>query len=124
MSNTHERETRVQFVANNPDEMTKDEIMSSEFLDLVFWKKFGKGEHTLQSRHFTIVKYLYDAKWYSNSRKTRYGRYIPYFEVTNNKTGETVKLGKEVVEIKREFRRKHPPNRRNDPERNWGLGRE
>tara|TARA_Y100000004_G_scaffold51404_1_gene56869 strand:- start:21200 stop:21574 length:375 start_codon:yes stop_codon:yes gene_type:complete len=124
MSNTHERETRVQFVANNPDEITEDEMKDEYFLNDVFWKKFGKGEHTLQSRHFTIVKYLWDGTWYSNSGKTRYGSFMAYFEVTNNQTGEMVEIGKEVVDLKREFRRKHPPNRRNDPERNWGLGRE
>ena len=112
---------RVCYVATNPDEMTEDEIMSSEFLDLVFWKKFGKGCHTLQSRHFTIEKQLWDGTYYSNSRKSRYGRSIPYFEVTNNLTGEMLKVGIEEVNHAIELRKDNPPNRRNDPERNWGM---
>tara|TARA_R100000458_G_C8014965_1_gene77303 strand:- start:67 stop:441 length:375 start_codon:yes stop_codon:yes gene_type:complete len=115
---------RVCYVAANPDEMTEDEIMSSEFLDLVFWKKFDKGEHTLHSRRFTIVKNLWDGTYYSNSRKTRYGRFIAYFEVTNNQTGEMVEVGIEEVNRAREWLREHPPNRSNDPKRNYGLGRE
>ena len=107
---------RVCYVAANPDEM-KDK----DFLDDVFWNKFGKGENTLQSRHFTIEKQLWNGTYYSNSGKSRYGNFIPYFEVTNNQTGEMLKVGIEEVNHAIELRKDNPPNRRNDPERNHGL---
>lgn len=119
------RNEQVQFVADNPDEITEDEMKDKDFLNDVFWKKFGKGFHqTLQSKHFTIVKYLWNGTRFSNSRKTRYPKYIPYFEVTNNQTGEMVKVGRKEVDDEIEYRKNNPLNRRSDPKRNYGLGRE
>lgn len=114
-------EDRINHLAANPDEMTKYEIMCSYFMDKVFWRRFGSGCHTLQSRHFTIKKHLWDSTYMSNSGKTRMGHFIPYFEVTNNKTGKVREVGTQSVlnEIKR--REKFGTNRRNDPDRGWGL---
>lgn len=112
---------RIDYLADNPDDMNKYELMSSWLLDKVFWKKFGKGCHTMQSRHFTITKHLYDGTYMSNSGKTRRGSYTPYFEVTNNQTGKVREVGIERVRFKIELRRKYGTNRRNDPDRGYGL---
>tara|TARA_E500000178_G_scaffold353972_1_gene421435 strand:- start:897 stop:1460 length:564 start_codon:yes stop_codon:yes gene_type:complete len=114
-------EDRIDFLAVNPDEMTKHEIMSSYFMDKVFWKIFGKGCHTLEVRNFTIKKRLWDGTYMSNSGKTRMGYFTPYFEVTNNQTGKVRELGTQSVlnDIKR--RERFGTNRRNDPERGYGL---
>lgn len=112
---------RIDYLAANPDEMTKYEIMSSYFMDKVFWKKFGKGCHTLESRHFTIKKHLWDGTYMSNSGKTRMGRFTPYFEVTNNQTGKVREIGTDSVKRAIERETRFGTNRRNDPERNWGL---
>ena len=112
---------RIIHLAESPDDLTKYEIMSSYFLDKIFWKKFGKGCHTLESRHFTIKKHLYDGTYRSNSGKTRMGSFTPYFEVTNNKTGKVREVGTDSVLRHIERREQFGTNRRNDPKRNWGL---
>lgn len=112
---------RIDYLAANPDEMTKYEIMSSYFMDKVFWKKFGAGCYELQSRHFTIKKHLWDGTYMSNSGKTRMGRFTPYFEVTNNQTGKVREIGTDSVKRAIERETRFGKNRRNDPERNWGL---
>ncbi len=116
-SNKQAFSDRIDHVAANPDEMTKYEIMSSYFMDQVFWKKFGAGCHTLESRHFTIKKRLWDGTYRSNSGKTRMGGFIPYFEVTNNQTGKVREVGTRSVNAALDRR----TNRRNDPDRNFGL---
>lgn len=112
---------RIEYLAANPDDLTKYEIMSSYFLDKIFWKKFGKGCHTLQSRHFTIKKRLWDGTYRSNSGKTRMGGFTAYFEVTNNQTGKEREVGTESVRFEIELKQKYGTNRRNDPKRNFGL---
>jgi hypothetical protein len=101
--------------------MTKYEIMSSYFMDKVFWKRFGAGCYELQSRHFTIKKHLWDGTYMSNSGKTRMGRFTPYFEVTNNQTGKVREIGTDSVKRAIEREKQFGKNRRNDPKRNWGL---
>lgn len=112
---------RLDYLAKNHDDITKYEMMSSYFLDKLFWKIFGKGCHTLEVRHFTIKKQLWNGTYMSNSGKTRMGYFTPYFEVTNNKTGKVREIGTQSVlnDIKR--REQFGTNRRNDPERGYGL---
>lgn len=111
-------EDRLSLLANNPDKMTKYEMMCDYFLDKLFWKKFGKGCHTMRVRNFKIEKKLDDQTYLSNSGKTRMGRFFPFFIVTNTDTGKEREIGLML----RSFMRKDiKPNRRNDPERNWGL---
>lgn len=112
---------RIDYLAAKPDEMTKYEIMSSSLMDKVFWKIFGSGCHTLEVRNFTIKKHLWDGTYMSNSGKTRMGYFTPYFEVTNNQTGKVREIGTQSVlnDIKR--REQFGTNRRNDPERGYGL---
>ena len=112
---------RIVHLAQNPDDLTKYEIMSSYFLDKVFWQKFGKGCHTLESRYFTIKKHLWNGTYMSNSGKTRMGSFTPYFEVTNNQTGKTREVGTQSVLHDIKLRQQFGTNRRNDPDRNWGL---
>tara|TARA_B100000963_G_scaffold262327_1_gene230474 strand:- start:4672 stop:5331 length:660 start_codon:yes stop_codon:yes gene_type:complete len=112
---------RIVYLAKNPDDLTKYEIMSSYFLDKVFWQKFGKGCHTVESRHFTIKKHLWNGTYMSNSGKTRMGSFTPYFEVINNQTGKVREVGTQSVLHDIELRQKFGTNRRNDPDRNWGL---
>lgn len=114
-------EDRLDLLAKDPDQMTNYEMMCDYFLDKVFWKKFGKGCHTLQSRHFTIKKRLWNGTYSSNSGKTRMGNFTPYFEVTNNKTGKVREVGTDSVMFSVKLRQKYGTNRRNDPDRNFGL---
>jgi hypothetical protein len=114
-------EDRLDLLAKDPDQMTNYEMMCDYFLDKVFWKKFGKGCHTLQSRHFTIKKRLWNGTYSSNSGKTRMGSFTAYFEITNEVTGKEREIGTQSVlaHIKRQD--KYGTNRRNDPDRNFGL---
>lgn len=112
---------RLDYLVKNHDDITKYEMMSSYFLDKLFWKIFGKGCHTLEVRHFTIKKQLWNGTYMSNSGKTRMGHFTPYFEVTNNQAGKVREIGTQSVlnDIKR--REQFGTNRRNDPERGYGL---
>ena len=58
-----------------------------------------------------------------NSGKTRMGRFTPYFEITNNQTGKVREVGTESVKRAIERETRFGKNRRNDPERNWGLSK-
>ena len=115
------KKERLELLCQKPEKLTAEEMKDPELLDRLFWKKFGKGSHKLRVRNFVIEKLIYNGKYFSNSGKTRMGRYIPYFEITDtsngNKWGVNDDLVSQVIENKR-------PNRRNDPNRNWGLGRE
>ncbi len=64
---------RLQAVADNPDLLTAHELMSSWFLDRLFWLKFGKGCHTMTCRHWSVRKQLYDGTYKSNSGKSTMG---------------------------------------------------
>ena len=112
---------RVAHVAENPDAMTSQEMLSSYFLDKVFWKKFGKGRHELLVRHWVIQKKLYNGTYKSNSGKTRMGEFIPFFDVMNKITGKQRKVGHDDVVSYIKMKEEFGPNRRNDPARNWGL---
>lgn len=104
---------RIGLAAKDPNSITKYEIMSSWFMDKVFWRIFGKGCHTLKVRDFSITKQLMNCTYLSNSGKTRLGQFVAYFEVINDRTGK-----KRMILPKVHIPR---PNRRNDPKRNWGL---
>ena len=112
---------RLEFLSKNPEKMTAYEMMSSYFLDRLFWKKFGSGCHVIKVRNFKIQKCLWDGTYMSNSGKTRMGSYTPYFEITNEVTGKEREIGTQSVlaHIKRQD--KYGTNRRNDPDRNFGL---
>jgi len=111
---------RIEQAAKDPDSITKYEIMSSWFMDKIFWEIFGKGCHTLKVRDFSITKYLDDCTYLSNSGKTRFGQFVAYFKVVNDKTGKKRWIGEERAERLFEIYNRRP-NRRNDPKRNWGL---
>ena len=114
---------RIAHLAAAPDNMTKYEMMSSYFLDKVFWERFGKGCHTLEVRNFTIKKQLHDGTYMSNSGKTRMGRFVPYFEIKNELTGKQREVGGEEIKGFLDLRETlgTGTNRRNDPDRAYGL---
>lgn len=112
---------RLETVAQNPHLMTAHELNSTYFLDKLFWERFGKGCHTLKCRHWTVAKQLEDATYMSNSGKTKMGQFMPYFEVTNTISGKKREIGMEYVIRHWERQSNRRPNRRNDPDRNYGL---
>lgn len=114
-------EDRLMLLSKHPEKMTAYEMMSSYFLDRLFWKKFGSGCHVLKVRNFKIEKCLWDGTYMSNSGKTRMGGYTAYFEITNEVTGKEREIGTQSVlaHIKRQD--KYGTNRRNDPDRSFGL---
>jgi hypothetical protein len=111
---------RIAQAAKDPNSITKYEIMSSWFMDKVFWEIFDKGCHTLKVRDFSITKRLMNCTYLSNSGKTRFGRFVAYFKVVNERTGKKRWIGEERAERLFEIYNRRP-NRRNDPKRNWGL---
>jgi len=114
-------EERLAHLAKNPDDITKYEMMSCYFMDKLFWKIFGKGCHVLEVRNFTVKKELYDGTYMSNSGKSRMGYFTPYFKIINNQNGKVRAIGTDSV-IKHINRKEmFGTNRRNDPERNYGL---
>lgn len=112
---------RLEFLSKHPEKMTAYEMMSSYFLDRLFWKIYGSGCHALKVRNFKIQKCLWDGTYMSNSGKTRMGGYTAYFEITNEVTGKEREIGTQSVlaHIKRQD--KYGTNRRNDPDRSFGL---
>ena len=114
-------EDRLMLLSKHPEKITAYEMMSSYFLDKLFWKRFGSGCHVIKVRNFKIQKCLWDGTYMSNSGKTRMGGYTAYFEITNEVTGKEREIGTQSVlaHIKRQD--KYGTNRRNDPDRNFGL---
>jgi len=112
---------RLTHLSDNPDDITPNEMLCSYFLDKLFWKRFGKGCHTIECRHWIIRKQLHDETYMSNSGKTRMGEFIPFFDVTNTITGKQRKVGHDHVVSYIKMKEKFRPNRRNDPKRNFGL---
>jgi len=112
---------RLDAVSENHDLMTAHELNCDWFLDKLFWKKFGKGCHTMDCRHWSIRKRLYNGTYKSNSGKSTMGDWVPYFEITNTLTGKVHEVGKEAVVSYIELKEEYGPNRRNDPKRGWGL---
>ena len=112
---------RLDAVSENHDLMTAHELSCDWFLDKLFWKKFGKGCHTMDCRHWSIRKRLYNGTYKSNSGKSTMGDWVPYFEITNTLTGKVHEIGKEAVVSYIEMKEEYGPNRRNDPKRGWGL---
>ena len=108
---------RIDLLSQNVQQIKPAEMLSSYFLDKLFWKIFGKGCPTLEINHFKIQKKLWDGTYRSNSGKTRMGRFIPYFVITNTVTGKVRTIGEKYIDTAL-FRK---TNRRNDPERNFGL---
>ena len=114
-------EDRLMLLSKHPEKMTAYEMMSSYFLDRLFWKKFGSGCHVIKVRNFKIQKCLWDGTYMSNSGKTRMGSYTPYFEITNEVTGKEREIGTQSVLAHINRQDKYGTNRRNDPDRNFGL---
>tara|TARA_B100000902_G_scaffold352836_1_gene363850 strand:+ start:2877 stop:3440 length:564 start_codon:yes stop_codon:yes gene_type:complete len=114
-------EERLVHLAKNPSDITKYEMMSSYFLDKLFWEMFGKGCHTLKVRNFTIKKELFNGTYMSNSGKSRMGYFTPYFKITNDLTGKEREIGSESVIRHIQRKETFGTNRRNDPDRNFGL---
>lgn len=114
-------EDRLNLLAENPDQMTKHEMMCDYFLDKVFWKKFGSGRHTMTVRCFEIKKRLFNGTYKSNSGKSVMGYFTPYFIITNIITGKVREIGRDAVRHHIELNRTYGKNRRNDPKRNFGL---
>jgi hypothetical protein len=114
-------EDRLSLLAQEPDQMTKYEMMCDYFLDKVFWKRFGSGCHTMTVRCFEIKKLLFDGTYKSNSGKSRMGYFTPHFIITNIVTGKVREIGLDAVRQHIELDRTYGKNRRNDPKRNFGL---
>ena len=114
-------EDRLMLLSKHPEKMTAYEMMSSYFLDRLFWKKFGFGCHVIKVRNFKIQKCLWDGTYMSNSGKTRMGGYTAYFEITNEVTGKEREIGTQSVLAHINRQDKYGTNRRNDPDRNFGL---
>ena len=114
-------EDRLSLLAQEPDQMTKYEMMCDYFLDKVFWKRFGSGCHTMTVRCFEIKKRLFDGTYKSNSGKSRMGYFTPHFIITNIVTGKVREIGRDAVRQHIELDRTYGKNRRNDPKRNFGL---
>ena len=114
-------EDRLMLLSKNPEKMTAYEMMSSYFLDKLFWKIYGSGCHALKVRNFKIQKCLWDGTYMSNSGKTRMGGYTAYFEITNEVTGKEREIGTQSVLAHINRQDKYGTNRRNDPDRNFGL---
>ena len=114
-------EDRLMLLSKHPEKMTAYEMMSSYFLDRLFWKKFGSGCHVIKVRNFKIQKCLWDGTYMSNSGKTRKGGYTAYFEITNEVTGKEREIGTQSVLAHINRQDKYGTNRRNDPDRNFGL---
>jgi hypothetical protein len=114
-------EDRLMLLSKHPEKMTAYEMMSSYFLDRLFWKKFGSGCHVIKVRNFKIQKCLWDGTYMSNSGKTRMGGYTAYFEITNEVTGKKREIGTQSVLAHINRQDKYGTNRRNDPDRNFGL---
>jgi hypothetical protein len=111
---------RVAHVAKNPNDMTPQEMLSSYFLNKVFWEKFGKGRHELFVRHWVIRKKIHNGTYKSNSGK-RMGHFTPFFRIKNRRTGKIRHIGMGLLTMILEREVERGPNRRNDPKRNWGL---
>jgi len=112
---------RLAEVASNPDLIKPIELLNSDFLDELFIKKFGLGRFSMMCGHYKVTKRLYDGTYKSNSGKTRMGHFTPYFDVVNTKTGKEREIGMDDVREHISFKRKYGTNRRNDPDRNFGL---
>lgn len=112
---------RIKDVSENPDCITPKELLDSNFLDKVFWKKFGSGQHLMMCGHYEVTKHLYNGTYKSNSGKSRMGSWTPYFNVLNTRTGKKRQVGMDDVRFHVEMKKEFGTNRRNDPERNWGL---
>jgi len=114
-------EDRLSLLAQEPDQMTKYEMMCDYFLDKVFWKRFGSGCHTMTVRCFEIKKRLFNGTYKSNSGKSRMGYFTPHFIITNIVTGKVREIGLDAVRQHIQLDRTYGKNRRNDPKRNFGL---
>ena len=112
---------RLKTLADDPNKITKYEMMCDYFLDQVFWKKYGSGRHTMKVRNFTISKKLFNGTYKSNSGKSLMGSWTPYFIITNDDTGKVREIGTDTVVSHINSIKKYGTNRRNDPDRNWGL---
>lgn len=112
---------RLSEVASNPDLIKPIELLNSYFLDELFIKKFGLGRFSMMCGHYKVTKRLYDGTYKSNSGKTRMGYFTPYFDVVNTNTGKEREIGTEDVREHINLERKYGTNRRNDPDRNFGL---
>ena len=121
IASVNAKQERLEVLCQNPNEFTESEMADPDILDQFFWKKFGKGTHLVQVRNFVIEKLLYDGTYKSNSGKTRMGKFVPYFEITNTLNGDLERINYDKVLLEKETKL---TNRRNDPKRNWGLGRE
>lgn len=104
-------EARLDEIAANPDLARPDEITAG-LIDQIFLRRLGYGKFGsmriggLECHKQSTGAYL------SNSGKTRYSGevYCWWIDEDGNRRGQD--------------KPETHPNRRNDPERNWGLGRE
>ena len=106
-----EKIAKRKYLLANPDKIQENDF-SYQLLDSVFWEKFGPihGSYTLQLAGINVTKSV--CLYKSNS-----GRTCDH-EVSISWIGSDGKKH----ELSSPSRYKN--NRRSDPERNWGLGRE
>jgi hypothetical protein len=105
---------RFEYILEHPDEIQESE-MTYNFLNNYSWEKFGKGSHRWQMREYSFYKDFILGRL-SNSRKTRVSDTMVWIHIYNW-DGSLYKVLKNSAAIA------GPPplNRRNDPNRNWGL---
>ncbi|OKH86849.1 hypothetical protein [Thalassospira sp. TSL5-1] len=91
---------------DNPDLITQDKF-SYPLLDAVFWKHKGPGTHTMQIGGFEVTKRVHT--FTSNTGK--------------NRDSEVVISWVDQNGVKRLFKKssRYSGNRRNNPDKNWGL---
>lgn len=105
---------RLKQVWENPEHIKPVELLSTSFLDELFITHSGLGRRSKMFAHYKVKKLFIDGTYMSNSGKSRMGWFTPYFVIENTKTGKVREHGAEHhVEPRK--------NRRNDPDRNWGL---
>ena len=102
-------EERIRHLIENPNEITEEKF-SYRILDTVIYKQCGPGSHSLNIANIKVNKEVCTYK--SNSGKTSDS------EIKISWTGSD---GKSYFLKKNSLYR---GNRRSDPNRNWGLGRE
>jgi len=105
---------RFQYILEHPDEIKESE-MTYDFLNNYSWEKFGKGSHKWQMREYTFHK-DFILGMLSNSGKTRVSDTMVWIHIYNW-DGSLYKVVKNIAASIGPPR----PNRRNDPDRNWGL---
>ena len=102
-------EARIKYLIDNPNKITEEDF-NYDILDRVISTQCGLGSHSLNIANIKVNKVVCSYK--SNSGKTS------DFEVTISW------IGSDGMSHSLDKASQYKDNRRSDPNRNWGLGRE